>query len=222
MNDGSYEESDIGSPQGGVISPLLANIYLNYLDAIWEKHGSPLGKLVRYADDLVIICRTKKDAEHALKLLKATMTKLELELHPSKTRLVHMWDGKEGFDFLGLHHRRLLAKNSRGKPYSKIHQYPSKKATQKMKDAIKEVLASRSRLAMDMRNLVEQLNPKIRGWRNYYGMKTAGKCLNKIDWYILLRFTIWWNKKHQKKKHLSGIREVYKRIHDGGLLHLAG
>lgn len=171
---------------------------------------------------LVIICRTKKDAEHALELLKDIMTKLELVLHPSKTRLVHMWDGKEGFDFLGLHHRRLIAESPVGKTYSKTHQYPSKKATRKMRDAIKEVLGKRSTLPMDMRTLVEQLNPKIRGWRNYYGVKTAGKCLNKIDWYILLRFTIWWNKKHRKRNHLSGISEVHKRIHDGGLLHLAG
>ena len=105
MSDGKYEESVLGSPQGGVISPLLANIYLNYLDTVWEKHGQTLGILVRYADDFVIISRTKKDAEHALKLVKVVMQRLELTLHPEKTRLVSMWAGQGGFDFLGMHHQ---------------------------------------------------------------------------------------------------------------------
>lgn len=222
MNDGNYQESNAGSPQGGVISPLLANIYLHYFDTMWEKHGSHLGKLVRYADDLVIICRTKKDAEHALKMVKEIMARLELTLHPEKTKLVSMWDGKGGFDFLGMHHRRLVAETGNGQKYSKTHQFPSKKAMKKMRVTIKGVLASRSTLVLDAITLIETLNPKIRGWRNYYGVKTADKWLNKIDWYILMRFTIWWNKKRQKKRHLSGIKDVRQMSHKLGLLKLAG
>lgn len=222
MNNGNYQESEAGSPQGGVISPLLANIYLHYFDTMWEKHGGHLGKLVRYADDLVIICKTKKDAEHALKLVKGIMARLELTLHPEKTKLVAMWDGKGGFDFLGMHHRRLVTETGKGQKYSQTHQFPSKKAMKKMRGVIKGVLASRSTLVLDAITLIETLNPKIRGWRNYYGVKTADKWLNKLDWYILMRFTIWWNKKRQKKRHLSSIKDVRQMSYKLGLLKLAG
>ncbi len=222
ISEGSYQASEIGSPQGGVISPLLANIYLHYLDTMWQKHGNHLGKLVRYADDLVVICRTKKDAEHALKLVSAIMERLELTLHPEKTKLVSMWDGKEGFDFLGMHHRRIVAETGKGQKYTKTHQLPSKKAMNKMREAVRVVLASRTTLVLDAKTLIEKLNPKIRGWRNYYGVKTASKWLNKIDWYILLRFTIWWNKKRQKKRHLTGIKDVRQMSIKLGLLKLAG
>ena len=189
---------------------------------MWEKHGSHLGKLVRYADDLVVICRTKKDAEHALKLVSAIMERLELTLHPEKTKLVSMWDGKEGFDFLGMHHRRIVAETGKGQKYTRTHQLPSKKAMNKMREAVKGVLASRTTLVLDAKTLIERLNPKIRGWRNYYGVKTASKWLNKIDWYILLRFTIWWNKKRQKRRQLSGIKDVRQLSSKLGLLKLAG
>jgi len=222
ISEGNYERSENGSPQGGVISPMLANIYLHYLDTMWEKHGSHLGKLVRYADDQVVICRTKKEAEHALKLVSAIMERLELTLHPEKTKLVSMWDGKEGFDFLGMHHRRIVVESVKGQKYTQVHQLPSTKAMKKMREKIREVLASRTTLVLDVKTLIERLNPKIRGWRNYYGVKTARKWLNKIDWYILLRFTIWWNKKRQKKRHLSGIKDVRKVSSKLGLLKLAG
>lgn len=222
MHEGTYEASEVGSPQGGVISPLLANIYLHYLDVMWEKHGSHLGKFVRYADDLVVICRTKKDAEHAQKLIAAIMGRLELTLHPEKTKLVSMWDGKEGFDFLGMHHRRLGAETGQGKKYNRTYQLPSKKAMQKMRDVIKAVVGNRTVLVLDARSLIDKLNPKIRGWRNYYGVKTAKAWLNKLDWYILLRLTIWWNKKRQKRRHLSGIKDVRQMSDKLGLLKLAG
>ncbi len=104
---GYYTEttiSELGTSQGSVISPLLANIYLNTLDRLWEKYGLTHG-ILRYADDTVIICKNKKNANHALNLLQYIMAKLDLKLHPVKTKIVSMWDGKEGFDFLECHHR---------------------------------------------------------------------------------------------------------------------
>ena len=178
LNDGTLEESIIGSAQGGVISPLCANIYLNVLDTIWEKQGKQYGKLVRYADDLVIICRNKKNAIHAMGILKAVMRKLELELNSEKTKVISMWDGKEGFDFLGMHHRRMTTETSKGTAFQETYQYPSRKAMKKMKQSIKEVLGHRAVLSKDMGYLIENLNPKIRGWRNYYGLKTAKRWLN--------------------------------------------
>ena len=221
MEDGKYMESELGSPQGGVISPLLANIYLHYFDLKWELHYKHLGKLIRYCDDFVIICRTKKEAEHALKAVKSIMQRLELELHPDKTKLVNMWDGKEGFDFLGFHHRRKVSETSKGQKFNETHQFPSKKAMQKMRDNIKGVFASRTTLLLDIQKMIEILNPKIIGMRNYYGLKNAGKQLNKIDWYIIKKFTLWYNYKTQNKRRYAGISKVRKVIYENGLQKLA-
>ena len=90
LEDGVRNATEIGSPQGGVISPLLANIYLHVLDMFWAERYSLLGKLIRYADDFVIICRTRKDAETALQTVKQIMDILKLTLHPTKTRVVDM------------------------------------------------------------------------------------------------------------------------------------
>lgn len=221
MEKGEFHESDIGSPQGGVISPLLSNIYLHYLDCKWELHYKHLGKLIRYADDFVVICRTKKEAEHALKAVKAIMGRLELELHPDKTRLVSMWDGKEGFDFLGFQHRRKTTETSGGQTFQETHQHPSRKAMQKMRDNIKEVFASRSTLLLDVQKMIEILNPKIIGMRNYYGLKNAGKELNQMDWYITKKFTLWYNYKTQNERRYAGISKVRKMICGKGLQKLA-
>ena len=91
--------SELGTSQGSVISPLLVNIYLNTLDKLWDKYGLSPGILVRYADDTVIICKNKKSANHALNLLQYIMAKLDLKLHPVKTKIVSMWDGKERSGF---------------------------------------------------------------------------------------------------------------------------
>ena len=221
MEKGTYMESELGSPQGGVISPLLANIYLHYLDLKWELHYKHLGKIIRYCDDFVIICRTKKEAEHALKAVKSIMQRLELELHPDKTKLVSMWDGKGGFDFLGFHHRRKVTETSKGKRFNETHQFPAKKAMQKMRDKIKGVFASRSTLLLDVQEMIKILNPKIIGMRNYYGLKNARKQLNKMDWYIIKKFTLWYNYKIQNGRRHSGISKVRKVIYENGLQRFA-
>lgn len=221
MENGELTGSELGSPQGGVISPLLANIYLHYFDCKWEYHYKHLGKLIRYCDDFVIICRTKKEAEHALQAVKSIMKRLELELHSEKTKLVNMWDGKGGFDFLGFHHVRKVTETAKGQRFNETHQFPSKKAMQKMRDNIKGVFASRSTLLLDTRRMVEMLNPKIVGMRNYYNLKNAGKQLNKIDWYIIKKFTLWYNYKTQNKRRYAGISKVREVIYNNGLQRLA-
>jgi group II intron reverse transcriptase/maturase len=100
MEDGVVTRVVAGTPQGGVISPLLSNIYLHVLDVLWTRHSAPLGTLVRYADDFVVMCRTRKDCEQAEQRVRVILARLGLELHPDKTRRVELYDGKEGFDFL--------------------------------------------------------------------------------------------------------------------------
>lgn len=222
MTEGVYEETEIGSPQGGVISPVLANLYLHYLDVKWEKAGSHLGTLVRYADDMVVVCRTRRDAKDALGFIQAVMKRLELTLHPEKTKLVSMWEGKEGFDFLGMQHRYMRMETQTGQWIYGFYQYPSTKAMNKMRKRVLEELGKRSLLKMNAADLVKRMNPIVIGWRNYYGLYTARKWLAQVDFYIMERFTIWYNKKKQKKNHYANKARVSEILQACKLRYLVG
>lgn len=101
MEEGTVQRTVAGTPQGGVISPFLANIYLNALDREWLQNGTHLGQLVRYADDFVVMCRTESQAKEARRRIEEIMMRLGLELHPEKTRIVDLRRGNEGMEFLG-------------------------------------------------------------------------------------------------------------------------
>lgn len=199
-----------------MVSPLLANIYLNYLDTIWEKRFSHLGKLVRYADDLVVLCRDKPQALEAIRILKAIFGKLELTMNTSKSKLVSLWRGQEGFDFLGFHHRKMPYLHKKGTIYV-LRSFPSKKAMKRMRSRVKEETAPRGRLQWSLQSMVELLNPMIQGWRNYYAhldvdRKTANRFLAKVDWYILRRLRLFWNKKHKRRRLAwDEIRQLLRR-----------
>jgi RNA-directed DNA polymerase len=222
VKDDHYYETELGSPQGGVISPLLANIYLNYLDTIWENKFTELGTLVRYADDLVILCRTKEQALKSIDVLKAAFDKLELQMNTTKSKLINLWDDKVGFDFLGMHHRK-IPKQVKGENRFILRSCPSKKAMKKMKEKVKEVTEPRNRLFWTMNDMVKELNPKIQGWRNYYAMDAfADLFLNKIDWYIRKRLTLFWNKKRNHRKKHSNSRRAGIVAQQAGLKKLVG
>ena len=107
LEDGQVRSAVAGTPQGGELSPLLANVYLNYLDKIWTDRCKKIGVLVHYADDRAVLCRSEELAQEALRRLNIVTDRLGLALHPEKTRVVNLWDGKDGFDFLGFHHRKV-------------------------------------------------------------------------------------------------------------------
>ena len=109
MEEGRWSATVAGTPQGGVISPLLSNIYLHVLDRVWEDRCAHLGTLVRYADDFVVMCDTKAAVEEAQQRVRTVLTRLGLELHPEKTRLVDLSHGRGGFDFLGCHLRKRMS-----------------------------------------------------------------------------------------------------------------
>ena len=221
MENGLEKVTITGVPQGSVISPLLANIYLNTLDRLWEKYGLTHGILVRYADDTVIICKNKKSANHALNLLQYIMAKLDLKLHPVKTKIISMWDGKEGFDFLGMHHRRMTTETRKGQLYKEAYQYPSRKAMKKMKAEVKRNVNRRSLLVAKEEDLIKNLNPKITGWKNYYSTKRNKKWMQALDWYIICTFTRWYNKKHQRRNRMSKVGFVRNSIYEKGLKKMA-
>lgn len=221
LNGNVLEISELGTSQGSVISPLLANVYLNAFDGWWERNGSKVGKLVRYADDSVIICKNRKNAEHAMKLLKYIMWRLDLTLHPQKTKIVSLWDGKEGFDFLGMHNRRFSKQRKDGRRYGELYQYPSKKAMKKIKGSVKENVNQRFLLVRTEEEMIQIMNPKINGWRNYYSTRTSRKWLRTLDWYILCTFVRWYNKKHQQARYMRNITEISKVLRSKGLKRLA-
>src|SRR5262245_125235 len=166
MEEGAVRTWTAGTPQGGVISPLLANVYLNDLDRIWAATCSHLGQLVRYADDFVILCRTRDQAEQALAKVQAIMGLLRLQLHPTKTRLVELGLGKEGFTFLGCY-LRIVRSHFKKRAY--LFRWPSPKAMQKLRDRVRELTDPRRWAGMkDIREVIRMLNPVLRGWGNYF------------------------------------------------------
>ena len=184
MEDGAVSDSELGSPQGGVISPLLANIYLDELDSVWETKYKHLGHLVRYADDFVVLCRTKKAAEEAIERLREIFGGLRLTLHPDKTRLVNLGLGKDGFNFLGCY-LRIMRSHFKGRTY--LFRWPSKKAMQKIRDRVRE-LTDRVRRAgvKDIREVIRDLNPVLRGWGTHFRTGNASLKFQQIDRYV------WW------------------------------
>ena len=206
IENGKYYPTEKGSPQGGVISPLLANIYLHVLDSYWENHKE-LGVIVRYADDAVIVCRTRKDAELAFEHLKRMMTKLKLTLNPQKTKIVDM--NKESFDFLGFRYQKFgKTKCGRKLPYM----MPSKKAMKKVKDAIR-IITCRKSAYEGLEQKVEKLNPLIRGWRNYFQHGNSTKRFKQLDEYVWMKLwrRVYYRRKQKKyREHvLYGFRKWY-------------
>jgi group II intron reverse transcriptase/maturase len=225
MEDGVVRNTTSGTPQGGVISPLLSNIYLHVLDVLWTRHSAPLGTLVRYADDFVVMCRTKKQCEQAEERVRMILERLGLELHPEKTRRVELYDGKEGFDFLGCHlHKRLSGRllEAKGERLYFLQRWPSPRSMQRIRQRVKE-LTPRSRCHADIRDVIADLNPIIRGWGNYFRTGNAAKRFNQLDTYVWRRLKTLRVKR--KGRHLrAGETERWSRdyFHNLGLHRLRG
>ncbi len=168
MENGVKVMSETGSPQGGVISPLLSNIYLDYLDTKWQKHYSHFGKLIRFADDFVIVCKNHRNVSQSYRAIQLIMSRLELELNKEKTRIVNLWGGKDGFDFLGYHNRKVGLETRDGREYWALEQWICKKAKKRIKGKVKELL-NNATTYRELEDIIKDLNRKIVGWRNYYG-----------------------------------------------------
>jgi RNA-directed DNA polymerase len=185
MEGGEVRSTTAGTPQGGVISPLLANIYLDELDTAWESACAHLGTLVRYADDFVVMCRRKTDAEEARRRLGEILDRLRLKLHPTKTRLVELGPGKEGFEFLGCH-LRVVRSHFKGRNY--LFRWPSPRAMNAVRTRIRDLTTRRYRAGMkDIREVIRDLNPVLRGWGNYFRTGNASSRFRQIDLYVAER-----------------------------------
>ena len=189
MEDGTVRETLAGTPQGGVISPLLANIYLNKLDRIWAARCSSLGVLVRYADDFVAMCRTESQAKEALRRIGMVMNRLGLKLHPEKTRMVDLRRGKESFVFLGctIRKKRSIQRNPR---MHFMQRWPSPKAMKRVRERVHELTDSRHS-GQDVKQIIATLNPVLRGWGNYFRTGNAERKFNQLDSYVWSRLVRW-------------------------------
>jgi len=203
MDEGEVRTVLAGTPQGGVISPLLSNIYLHALDATWERRYAHLGTLVRYADDFVVMCDTEAACIEAEQRVRAVLARLGLELHPEKTRRVDLSRGRQGFDFLGCHlHKRMsgvIWERERRRVYF-LQRWPSQRSMQRVRQRVKERTGRDRNGVKDVRVLIRDLNPILRGWGNYFRTGNAARKFNRLDAYVgrrLQRFMV-----KRKGRHL--------------------
>jgi RNA-directed DNA polymerase len=196
VEDGRWQATAKGTPQGGVLSPLLANIYLHGLDSWWEERYAGVGRLSRYADDCVVVCRTRQQATEAREIIGRLLAWLKLTRHPDKTRVVGMVD--DGFDFLGFHfHKKPSKRTRRLVPYA----WPSGKAMRGVRAKIRQQ-TERCRLRVALAELVQGLNRVIRGWRNYFRVGNSTKQLAALDRYVWLRLWLFLRKRQGPRGHL--------------------
>jgi RNA-directed DNA polymerase len=219
MEDGVSVGSMTGVPQGGTISPLLSNIYGHALDALWAKEASHLGKIIRYADDLVILCRTESDAKQAYAWLQRTAQALHLKVHPDKSRVMYVGDGADGFDFLGFHHRMVMSLKF-GKRYCQPS--PSRKAMASVRAKVKAITAPRHLLKRPMHEVVEELNPVLRGWGNYFRWGNSTRKFTQIDSYVHERLALFDSKKRKKRGRRWAEAHNYAWFRGLGVHLLAG
>ena len=201
MEDGRTQETVSGTPQGGVISPLLSNVFLHALDEAWVKQGT--GELVRYADDFVILCRTDAEAGASLELVRTILAGLGLELHPDKTRIVDLREGRQGFDFLGCHfHARVSGRMlERGVRRYYLHRWPSARSMRRIRQKVHDRTGRNRNGVKDIRELISDLNPILRGWGTYFRTGNAATKFIQIDDYVWRRLRRFLVQRHGRNLH---------------------
>ncbi len=218
MQDGQVRRAVTGTPQGGVVSPLLCNVYLHRLDRAWRP---AYGVLARYADDLVVMCRTQGQAQAALARLTALLNDLGLEPKAAKTRIVHLQVGGDGFDFLGFHHRWVSTRAVHStRRLTFLARWPSRKAAQHARDRIRD-LTARSRLAVPVETVVRDVNVFVRGWAGYFRYGNSAESFDEISAYADERMCLFIGKRHQRGRRYGQVM----LIHSGnrlGLINLNG
>ena len=218
MQDGAVHREVTGTPQGGVLSPVLANVYLHRLDRQWAERGH--GVLVRYADDLVVCCHSKREAEAALSALRSILAEMGLELKEAKTRIVHLTDGGEGLDFLGFHHRRV--RGERGYKHLRfLARWPSREAMQRARDRIREITNSK-RLRDPVGVIVQDLNRFLRGWANYFRYGNSRLHFTRITTYALRRLALFVAKRHKRRSGYGMTVVAFVSPNRMGLVNLDG
>ena len=209
-NVGGGKGSRKGTPQGGVISPLLSNLYLHLLDRIWERHQLEMklgARIVRYADDVVVLCR--RGTERPMQMLRRILERLELTLNETKTRIVNAFDGE--FDFLGF--SIWMGKGRKtGKYYP--HVQPSKKSLQAIKDRVTH-LTTRSRTIIPLDWIVNEVNATVRGWVGHFHYRNCSKAMGDIRHHVEERLITQLRKRHKVRDRKAGYaRFEYRALYE--------
>ena len=220
MQDGQVRRPVTGTPQGGVVSPLLANVYLHQLDRAWSEDEH--GVLVRYADDAVVMCRSREQAVAALERLTVLLGELGLEPNAAKTRIVHLVEGEQGLDFLGFHNRLVRGRTPRSAHLTFLARWPARRAVQHARDRIRAITA-RSRLLVPVERIVEELNLFLRGWAGYFRYGNSALLLGQIRNYALKRLALWLSKRGNRRRAWGwGMTQVLLSPNHLGLISLDG
>lgn len=221
MDAGLVRHPDTGTPQGGVISPMLCNVFLHRLDRQWDRRGH--GVLVRYADDLLVMCTTRQQAEIALARLRELLAELGLAPKEVKTRIVELAEEAEGFDFLGFHHKWVRSRGVGGKRrVSFLARWPSNKAMDQARDKLR-YFTKRSRLTVSVETVVQDMNLFLRGWAGYFKYGHSTIRFGKIRWYALERLAIFIGKRHKSgHPRAFGMSALLRTADQHGLVTLVG
>jgi group II intron reverse transcriptase/maturase len=217
MQDGTVTRDVAGTPHGGVLSPCLCNVYLHRLDRQWAERGH--GALVRFADDLLVMCRTQREAEAALAAMRQILGELGLQLKDAKTRIVHLTEGGEGVDFLGFHHRWVRATRARHIQF--LARWPSRRAMQHARDRVREITA-RERLLFPIEEIVQDLNRYLRGWAGYFRYGNSARHFDLIEYHAHSRLAQFVAKRHQRKRAYGWWLVTYSSPNRMGLISLDG
>jgi RNA-directed DNA polymerase len=201
--EGDLQKRDRGTPQGGVISPLLANLFLHYAFDLWMRRNWSHLPFERYADDIIVHCRTEREANLVRTTIAGRLKQCGLELHPEKTKVVYCKDSNrngshrnEKFDFLGYTFRPRKADGRKGKIFCSFSPAISRDAAQKIRDEIRSWKLHR-RTAESIQDLARLINPKLRGWFNYYG-RFMPSALRPIERYVGQSLVRWATRKYKK------------------------
>jgi len=211
--DGTVEPRTKGTPQGGVISPLLANLFLHYAFDVWMQRQYPSIPFERYADDVLVHCRSERQAGFVLAAIRSRFTQCGLELHPTKTRIVYCKDGRRPgesehttFDFLGYTFRPRGARTRAGKLFVGFLPAISTRAATAIRQTIHDWrLASKTHLQLG--DLARLTNVTVRGWVNYYGRFSRSECLHVLR--HLNRALVQWARRKYKRLHRSKRASAY-------------
>jgi RNA-directed DNA polymerase len=221
MEEGKVTHPYRGSPQGGVISPTLSNIFLHEVDRQWcRSDGVALGdvRLVRYADDMVLLARTEQQARQAWEQLQAQFAALELVVNQEKSRLTTL---TEGFAFLGFEFRKA--------PGRMLLMWPREKACRHIRHRVREVVRS---FPPDRQigEVIQRLQPVLNGWCTYFRVGNSNRTFHKVDWAVRSELQLWLRRKHQCPWRTAKKRWGYHFLHDrcrlyqmvGKVSHLEG
>jgi RNA-directed DNA polymerase len=210
--DGTLHERMKGTPQGGVISPLLANLFLHYGFDAWMRRSFPNNPFERYADDAIVHCRSEKEARSVLEAIRARLAECGLELHSTKTKIVYCKDDdRQGtyenikFDFLGYSFHPRRAKNRWGKFFVSFLPAISAKAAKRIRQTIRGWRMASTRNNQRLEDLARFTNPVVRGWMNYYGHFYRSKCVQVLRHFneALGQWVRWKYKRFKRRERAS-------------------